>query len=106
MHTDRLSARQILLLGTARLRLFFCSRCIIASKHVLDMLRLVLSRALVELLLVRQLNRACSIEELGSSISGHVLELRVVELTAALTSISNTARAHTLFHRTAAAATL
>ena len=60
----------------------------------------------MELLLVRQLNRACSIEELGSSISGHVLELRVVELTAALTSISNTARAHALFHRTAAAATL
>ena len=57
----------------------------------------------MELLLVRELDRACSVEELRSPVGGHILELGVVKLTAAaLASISNTARARALFHRTTA----
>ena len=56
----------------------------------------------MELLLVRKLDRACSVEELGRPVGGHILELGVVKLTAALASISNTTRARALFHRTTA----
>ena len=48
-------------------------------EHVLNMLGLVLRSVLMDLLFVRKLNRSSSVEELGSAVSRHVLELAVVE---------------------------
>jgi len=50
-------------------------RVITAVKHVLNVLGLVLRLVVCKLVLVRQLDRTCPIEELGCAVCGHILNL-------------------------------
>ena len=79
---------------------FFDRYFIIDIKHVLNVLRLVLRSIRVELLLVRQLDGASAIEELGRSVCGHVLELGSLKVSVLSLTASNAARTDALLHHT------
>ena len=51
-------------------------RVVSAVKHVLNVLGLVLRLLACKLVLVGELNRTCPIEELGGTVSRHILNLR------------------------------
>ena len=93
LRADRLSVREVSLFGPVLIAWLLNQSVFTAVEHVLNVLRVVLGLIVCKLLLVRKLDRACPIEELRCTVSGHVLDLgptisKVLVLTATYAAVA------------------